>query len=639
MDSAAKGRIPFWSRLTVRLTGGVILVLLLIGVPFLFAFQRLIRTQQIEALSQATTGLSRVVVDGLRSSMLAGQPHLLDEAVRNLSEQPEVERVILLDHRGRVRVSSDPSYEGRVLDRDQDVSCRVCHGEPGAKAPKSRTVITTESGRRVFRAMSVIPNQPQCYRCHDAASPTNGVLLMDLALNEADRRIFANIGGTAALGSLMVVLTIAVLAFLLRRMIHSPLGAVVAASERIVGGDMEARASVESPGEFGLLAARVNLMTDHLARSIKTVEEQHRELQEILEAVDDEIVVLDRNQRIVAANKAFREDCGQAGVDITGRSCREVSVLRRPCAAAGDGGCPVEMVFQTGRHHKGIMSSTGPDGRERIIEIHASPLLGPDGTVNRAVEVRRDISERRQMEASLSHSERLASLGLLASGISHEINNPLGAIATSVEGLRRRIASGTDDLFGSPAFLDKTLARIADQVRRGRTVTDRLLKVARPPGSSRSLLEVNVVVEDVLGVLSHHIKNAGIAVRLDLGAGLPPLSGDGSSLAQVVMNLTLNAVQAMEEMGGEMRIATSALDGSIQIEVEDSGCGIPAELLGRIYEPFFTTKPPGKGTGLGLFICHRIVTEMGGTIRARSEPGRGALFTVSLPSRRTERPS
>ena len=623
--------IPLRSRLTVRLTGGVTLVLLLIGIPFLFAFHRILRNQQIDALAEATDAVHRVVVGGLRSAMLAGQPHLLDQVVRDLSQQAEVERVLLLDHDGNVRVSSDPALEGMVLDRQQDMTCRVCHGK-GDAPPASRTAVTPEGERRVLRAMSTIPNGPACHACHDAERPTNGILLMDLALGPADSRFFTNIGSTVGLGAVMVVLTIAVLAMLLRTMVHRPLGNVVSTSQRIVQGDLDARASVSGPGEFALLASQVNRMTDHLARSLRTVETQRRQLQAILDAVDDEIVVLDRKQRVVAANRAFQRSRGIVEADLTGRPCREVSASHWPCATDQPGGCPVERVFETGGLHKGIMSRSDPDGKERTIEIHASPLRTGDGVVSQAVEVRRDISERRQMEASLAHSEHLASLGLLASGLSHEINNPLGAIATSVEGLRRRLAGEPGISPETAESLERALVRIAGEVERGRVITHRLLRVARPPGATRSLVDVNQVVDDILGILSHDIKRGKIAVSTDLQRDLPPLRGNESRVGQILMNLTLNAIQAMGENGGELRMTTSASDSQLCIEVRDTGCGIAPEIRKRIFEPFFTTKPVGKGTGLGLFITHRMVTEMEGAIRVRSEPGRGTRFTVLLPT-------
>lgn len=627
----AASRIPFRERLTVRLTGAVVLVLLGIGVPFLLIFQRLLRTQQIEVMTETTTSLSRVVVDGLRSSMLAGQPHLLDEVVRNLAERPEIERAILLNHQGRVSVSSDPEFEGAVLDRSQDRTCQACHSE-GGETPRSRTIVTDEAGRRQFRSMTLIPNQPACHRCHDPASSSNGILLMDLAMVGPDRRVLANIGTTVILGAAMALLTVLTLVILLRRMVHAPLEAVVTTGRAIVDGDLESRARVDQPGEFGVLASQVNKMTDHLAKSLATVDMQRRELQETLESVDDEIVVLDRDQRVVAANKAFRERCRDPHQDHAGRHCRDVTGSQWPCSTQETAGCPVHRVFTTGRSHRAIFSQTEADGKERVIEIHASPLRGPEGIVDRAVEVRRDISERRNMEAMLSQSERLASLGLLASGISHEINNPLGSILTSVEGLRRRIASEPEVLLQAPGAVEEALIRIGQQVQRGRQITDRLLKMARPKGSQRVLIDVNSVVEDTVGILSHDMQRSHVTCRLALADKLPPLPGDESSFRQLMMNLSLNAVQSMAS-GGELSIATITRDHAVQIEVKDRGCGIPPEHLRRIYEPFFSTKPSGKGTGLGLFITHRIVDEWGGTIHAESTVGKGTSFRVVLPFR------
>jgi signal transduction histidine kinase/HAMP domain-containing protein len=613
----------------------VILVLLLIGCPFLLAFHRLLRSQQMDALGETTATLSRVVVASLASAMLVGQPHLLDETIRDLSDQEEVEKVILLDHEGRIRVSSDPSDEGTLMDRERYSTCRACHGK-GVASPATRTATTVMGDRQVFRTMSVIPNEPRCHGCHDPAAATNGILLMDLSLSTANRRFFADIGSTVALGAVMVLVTIAVLALLLRRMVHGPLQAVVSTSRRIVGGDLDARVSVSSQGEFAVLASHLNRMTDHLAESLRTVETQSRQLQSILDAIDDEIVVLDRERRVVAANRAFLRAGEPVNGPLAGQHCRDVSASRWPCDGDQPDGCPVQRVFDSGRLQKGLISRSESDGTERAIEIHASPLRGPDGSVSHAVEVRRDISERRQLEATLAHSERLASLGLLASGLSHEINNPLGAIATSVDGLRRRLANDDSVPPEAARRLEQVLSRIAREVQRGRTITNRLLKVARPPGGTRSLVDVNHVVEDILAVLAHDLKRHRIKINLELAGGLPPLPADESRIGQVVMNLGLNAIQAMAETGGQLRIATNTVDGVVQIEVEDTGCGIPPSVLNRIYEPFFTTKPVGKGTGLGLFITHQIVSEMGGTIQVRSQPGQGTCLTVRIPRGRSE---
>jgi PAS domain S-box-containing protein len=624
-------------RLTVRLTAAVIIALLLIGSPFLLAFHILRRGQQVDALAEVTNALSRIVVDSLRSAMMAGEPHLMDESVLRLSEQEQVERVMLLDHRWRMHLASDAPSESQVVDREGDPICAVCHVS-GSDSPSSRTIVASTAGRRVLRSMTVIHNEPQCHKCHDPEHPINGILVMDLALEAADQRFFADIGRTVTLGAIMVLVTIVVLVWLLRRMVHRPLQSVVEASRQIVEGNLDAQVVVSGAGEFAQLASQVNGMTAHLSRSLRTVETQHQELQTILDAIDDQVVVLDSEQRIVTANESFRKESGRQSFDMTGTRCCDAVHLTTACTDGSLQGCPVQRVFETGHLQKGIVTRTRPDGEEQVTEIHASPLHGPDGAVTRVVEVRRDISERRQMEAVVAQSERLASLGLLASGLSHEINNPLGAIAATVDGLRRRLPDQPGVSAEAAESMERVLSRISQEVERGRTITHRLLKIARPPGSTRSLADANHIVESIVALLSYDIKRRRIRTSLQLGE-LPPLRADETRLGQVVMNLTLNAIQAMSEKGGELRIATSLTDGLIRIEFEDTGCGIPTPLLKRIFEPFFTTKPVGKGTGLGLFITHRIVSDLGGTVSVRSDPGERTTFTVQLPGGDGERRS
>lgn len=627
--------VTWHRRLTVRLTAGVVLVLLAIGVPFLLVFHRLQQQREIAVLGEAAGSLSRVLVDALRISMVTGEPDLLKQAARDVARQPEVERVVILDRHGRVKVTSDPAFEERVFRVGHDALCRACH-EAGSPPLTSRTSATREEGRRILRAMSTIPNEERCHRCHDATAATNGVLVVDLALRKVDAWFFADIGRTVAVGIVMVLITIAALVWLLRRMVHRPLGEVVATSRRIVGGELDARVPVRRGGEFALLADHVNHMTDHLARSLENVERHRRELRAILDAVGDEIVVLKSDRSVAVANEAFQRKTAPRGGGVIGRDCREVSGAHWPCTAENPDGCPVDRVFQSRRMEKSIVCQTSPDGRERAMEIHASPVLGQRGEVTRVVEVRRDISERRQLEASLVHSERLASIGLLASGISHEVNNPLGSIAARAEGIRRWLTDLPDIPEEARTILEEGLETIARETGRGRAITDRLLNVVRPGSARRSLIDVNHTAKEIVALLASTMRKANIEPQTQLGNGLPPLVGDESELAQVLMNLVLNAIQAMESGGGHLRIVTARGNGAIRIEVEDTGEGIPQAILGRIYDPFFTTKPTGKGTGLGLFIVHRIVTELGGKIQAQSRPREGTKFTVLLPTKEEE---
>jgi signal transduction histidine kinase len=355
-------------------------------------------------------------------------------------------------------------------------------------------------------------------------------------------------------------------------------------------------------------------MTASLRGSFDELAQQRQFLENVINSIRDEIVVLDRDGNVVTANRAARDGQLGEGAEISSSLALET--------------------FRTGAPGKRLDVIPTPEGEERHLEVHTYPLRNENGDVFQVILVARDITERTFLEAHLRHSERLASLGLLASGFSHEINNPLGAIATSVDGLRRRTLNGGQLSREAADLLEKTLPRIASQVQRARAITDRLMNVARPPGNTRSLIDVNHAVEDTLAVLSYAIQRAGIVTRKELSERIPPLCDDESRLAQILMNLILNSIQAMSSEGGLLRIATAAENGTVRLDIADTGDGIPANILGKIYEPFFTTKPADKGTGLGLFITHQIVTEMEGTIEVQSEPRRGTLFTVRLPYHR-----
>ncbi|MEQ1630857.1 MAG: ATP-binding protein, partial [Planctomycetota bacterium] len=253
-----------------------------------------------------------------------------------------------------------------------------------------------------------------------------------------------------------------------------------------------------------------------------------------------------------------------------------------------------------------------------------------------------DLEERvKQRTNELLRTARLADLGTLAAGVAHEINNPLAAIATCAEGLLRdsqrantaeAAASGRTV---SSATKDATRTRdylqiIAKEAMRARDTTARLLAFARPESGRRDPVWLSREVKEVVTMLEHSAGRAGIRLDLELQQDLPPVLGDPADLRQVAFNLVKNALDASPD-NTTIRIRTLVRDGQVVLEVVDEGIGIPQNLQDRIFEPFVTSKEPGKGTGLGLAISHRIVTDHSGSLRAQNLPVRGACFTMTLP--------
>lgn len=242
-------------------------------------------------------------------------------------------------------------------------------------------------------------------------------------------------------------------------------------------------------------------------------------------------------------------------------------------------------------------------------------------------QLRRQYTELQEAHQQLAQAAKLASIGELAGGMAHEINNPI----TSILALSSHMAgkpSGEDGL--SPRER-KNLQLIAQQAERVSALVGGLLSFSRQSQLHLSQLDIGELLKTALDLVQYRLKDGRIQVRLRIPAGLPHVTGDASRLSEVFVNLLKNAIDAMPE-GGTLGVeaAFQPEDGAVRVEVRDSGHGIPAEHLPRIFDPFFTTKAPGRGTGLGLSISHGIVKDHGGEIWARSEPGQGTTFAVSL---------
>ncbi len=279
------------------------------------------------------------------------------------------------------------------------------------------------------------------------------------------------------------------------------------------------------------------------------------------------------------------------------------------------GGSPVENVTLAVRH----------GDKERRAAFNLAPVLTPDGKFRSAIAVGQDVTRIEMLERSIVQTEKLASLGQFVAGIAHEMNNPLTAITAYGDYLRSAHTRGV-----APADAGDKLDNIVSAGERIRGFVQSLLGLARPAGGKRRDVDVNAVVRDAVRLCSYDLKKTALDVKTDLAAELPWIAGVENELQQVFINLFVNASHAMPD-GGELRISTSPSDDGVRVTVADTGTGIQADSLPRIFEAFYTTKEEGKGTGLGLSIVKKIIEQHGGRISVESEPGKGTTFTIDLP--------
>jgi signal transduction histidine kinase len=268
-----------------------------------------------------------------------------------------------------------------------------------------------------------------------------------------------------------------------------------------------------------------------------------------------------------------------------------------------------------------------------LLGLAALALAGLSGygALETARRLARAEQPRLLMEERLLQTQKLAALGELAAGISHEINNPLAIIRQEAEWLDELLKGAR---FQDPAQLlefKESLQEIIQAVERAREVTRRVLDLARERQPVIQKVEVNRILEDMARLVEQEAKKRHIVIERHLAPDLPPLESDGPLLRQAVLNLLTNAYQAMEEQGRIIITSTWAGPDHVKIAIRDTGPGIPAEILPKIFTPFFTTKPPGTGTGLGLAITQTIIHKLGGNITVASSPKQGTTVTIVLP--------
>lgn len=342
----------------------------------------------------------------------------------------------------------------------------------------------------------------------------------------------------------------------------------------------------------------------------------------ILESLDSGLLVVDLDDRIVRWNRALEQLYGVSREEASGRTLEEIF------------DAPFVQAIRAARRDspEGTTLSRIPlaarAGRALTVNAAVVPLrdAGGDGRIaSGTIVIIEDVTARVRLEEQLQISEKMASIGLLAAGVAHEVNTPL----TGISSFTQMLLEGADPADPRTRLLEK----IERQTFRAARIVNGLLALARPGSTSaeRAPVDLNLVIADVLSLLEHQLEIHRVKVRRELHEGPALVLGMEHKLQQVFLNLFLNAKDAMPK-GGWLSVATRVEDGRVVAEVADTGSGIPPEYLARIYDPFFTTKAIGQGTGLGLSITYGIVREHDGSIDCESAVGQGTRFVLSFPA-------
>jgi PAS domain S-box-containing protein len=542
-----------------------------------------------------------------------------------------MEKVRIFNSVGQIIYSSDRTEMGRMVDTSAE-QCYACHVreqpfERLATSARSR-IFQGAAGHRVLGMINPIYNEPDCATApchvHPGEQKVLGVMDIDVSLAEVDA-VIGDSKRKMILFAVVAILSVSlIIGLFIQRFISGPVNRLLEGTERITVGDLAMPIAVSSADELGVLTRSFNQMTQRLHSSeldLKASEEKYRSL---FDNDPNPIFVFDRSTfGILDANVRATETYGYSKEELL-----QMSFL--------DLGDPVDgekirlslveacVVFPKIRHRR-------KDGRAMAVNIHSCPRehLGREVIIANIA----DMSARIQAEAQLIQAGKMATLGEMAAGMAHELNQPLNAIRIGCE-FFKKMADRSASLV--PELVTRVSREVTVQVERAAAIISHLREFGRKTDSDElEKVDINKPIRNVFTLLGQQLALRRIEVRLDLQDGLPPIPAVANRLEQVFLNLVMNARDAMEEQGvGRERLLhiRSFPEGdAVVVTVADTGAGIPDEIRDRIFEPFFTTKEVGRGTGLGLSISYGIVKDYGGSIRMESEVGVGTTFTLTFP--------
>jgi PAS domain S-box-containing protein len=609
--------------------------------------------------------LASLLADNSRLAVFAENQEMLEDAVGNITKNDYVTAVAIFAANGELlaeteknRASRDPGL-GNSEEKKKIMAYLGYLKAPTFSQNNESIIFYTP-----IISETILPTTESLYFKEKPNPPRyRSIGLVRIVLTKAD--LNRRIGNLLLVGviflTIFLLLGIAGANMLLKGM-TKPLNNLMKAVQTVGRGDLAQRVPVETSDEIGKVSAAFNTMAATLERreaekaelegqlrnahKMKAKEEWER----TFDTVPDLIAILDLDQRIIQLNQAMSEQCGISKEEAEGMRCCEIFHEKQSTIA----GCPCLCLFRDGRGHEREIHEEKLGGH---FWITVTPLNKPSGELLGCVHVARDISERKRVEeekkaiqAKLIQTNKMTSLGLLVSGMAHEVNNPNNSINFSAHILAKTWIdilpildnynkTEGDFFIAGHQFsqiretLPQVITGISDSSHRIEGIIKNLRDFVRKGQADLSMLaNINCIVSVSAAILNNQIKMHTNNFKLELDERAPEVRGNSQQLEQVVINLIMNAVQSLPNKDQSVSVATSFDEqaGQAIIKVSDTGCGMSTEVKSRLFEPFFSTKLDSGGTGLGLAISNVIIKDHKGVLEFDSEPGKGTTAIVRL---------
>jgi len=609
----------FWiaGSLNRQFTLAIATILIIASILCLILFIGVYNEQLTQERKTASTAVNRLLQTSLENAMLKQDLDGLREIVQKLGQQPDIRQVMISNPEQEIRFSSDPTLLGSQISWPD-----------GILPTHPLTLFSVNNrGEEVLRSINPVHNKQPCTRCHGpiAAHPINGVLFVDYDADPIREKARYNTLLFIGTGVFIISLSLLILWWFIRHFVLIPVQHLVNASQALGQGDFNVRVPEGEQNELGLLAQRFNEMATNLQESMRNISEKEKFLQALIDAIPDGLRVIDQDYRVIKTNKAFCQQIGLNQETILEQTCYSSGYARTAACPPTLITCPLEEIKKTDQPVKAITQHVRADGRRVDVEVFAAPMeVEIDGQrAKLIVESVRDLDKT----IKFSHEQKLATIGQVASGMAHEVYNPLTSVRLALQSTLKFLDSGNTDL----TEIGEYLKLVDGEIDKCVNVTQRLLKLGRPGSDKKQLVVINQAISETLALLGFESKEHHIEVNLALDPEELRVLARENDIRMIVLNLAQNAFHAMPE-GGTLNIQSWRSSGQIYMVFKDTGRGIEPKYLPYIFDPFFSRRADKQeGTGLGLSICKTLVTHYGGRIEVSSDWGHGCRFTVILP--------
>lgn len=595
----------------------IISILLVIGSFSSYYHYRQVISKEEERLRSFGNTTGHILEQSLDEYMLTRDSGALDRTMNNMKNIKPIRGILLINREGVVKGGTDTEINGKIFS-STDPACLRCHekGQQGVFL----------NGKEIFRWTQHVRNKPGCYKCHDPKIKFNGFIVVDFSFAEFQIEAKNHVLQESRIILFSFVLVGFAMFLFSRAFIIRRLNNLSNKVVRLKNGDYGVRVSLKGNDEITKLGRGFNEMTEAITNRdrekdllLKQVSQSRKEWLETFDSITDMISIIDKDYRIIKANRAFAEHFGLQPKEVINKKYYELlNEIDSPMT-----GYPQTITLNEDRpvSYEAVDKKTN-----KVLLVSVFPYFSPEGELYGSIQIIKDVTEEKEKEMRLIMNDKLAALGQMASGIAHEINNPLASIAGCAEGLLNRLRKEQFDA----VLFENYLRIIEEEIMRCKDITTAMLSFVRENINEKTYINLNVILDKTLEIIGFQGRLREVELIRNYKKDIFPIQSSESKLRQVLLAIITNALDAMEDRG-ILTVETGSDKETEFIKITDSGPGIPSEYIGRIFDPFFTTKSKKGGTGLGLSIANKIMADLNGRINVTAEEGEGTSFKIILP--------